>query len=125
MIRESSNSGNWRTIKSILPLLPCVVLLFAFADALSTALHAPICTSPSELGTGCLTLGWEGPFSDYWGNRSRQNAIIDASMNLGLGLTTLAICAAMFRRHTGLLVLIQLSLLVILFLKYLILNEPS
>jgi hypothetical protein len=109
--------------------LPCVFLVLLFAFDLDMALRAPVCASAGELGGWCLPLGWEGPFSDYWSNHSRNNAIIDASFNLGAGLLVLTLCVLLARHqhpsHRSLAIMLQLALLLIVFLKGLVLNDPS
>jgi hypothetical protein len=118
-------------VRYLFALIPCFVLVVLFAYDLDMALRAPLCASPSELGGWCLPLGWQGPFSDHWANRSRQNAIIAASLNLGATITALGLSAfaAMRPSLSGnritVIVLPQIILLLILALKSYVLNDPS
>jgi hypothetical protein len=109
--------------------LPCLLLLVLFTFDLVMALSAPICTSAQELDSWCLPIGWEGPFADDWGNRSRGNALINATLNFAATLLVLAICVRRFSHppQSRLLApaLLQLGLVAGLFLKGLALNNPS
>ncbi|MBM6579133.1 hypothetical protein ILT44_02970 [Microvirga sp. BT689] len=118
-------------VRSVLLLLPCALLVGFFVYDLGVSLTAPVCLSPASLGTGCLPLGWEGPFSDHWGNRSRSNAVIDRSLNLGFGLMVFTICSALLYRRSAersnqsLIVMLQIGLVLALLLKSTLLNEAS
>lgn len=119
------------SLRDALLLLPCASFVALCAYDLGVSLTAPICPSPADLGTGCLPLGWEGPFSDYWGNRSRTNAVTDRSLNLGLGLVVLTTCSALlFQRSSErssrlLIIMIQSGLLLALLLKSALLSDFS
>ncbi|HZH51940.1 MAG TPA: hypothetical protein VEZ16_08675 [Microvirga sp.] len=95
------------------------------------AIRAPACATAADLDSWCLPLGWEGPFSDYWANRSRPNAIIGASLNRGAGLLAFGIgmVASMRPAFAGsrieMILQIQALLLLALTLKSLVLNDPS
>jgi hypothetical protein len=107
------------------------LLVLFFIYEMDMALRAPVCALPEELGGWCLPLGWEGPFSDNWANRLRQNAIISASLNLGVGLLALglsmfiAVRPASAAGRIGMILQIQALLLLALTLKSLVLNDPS
>lgn len=125
--KVKSRPAVWDTLL----LIPVAMLAALFAYDLDMALHATECASYRELGTGCLPLGWEGPFSDYWSNRSHANAIINATLNLGLGLAVLVACATLLFRPRSApmrqtqIVLFQIGLIVVLIFKSLLLNTPS
>jgi hypothetical protein len=118
-------------VRYLLALLPCFLLVLFFIYEMDMALRAPSCASPTESDGWCLPLGWEGPFSDDWSYRSRRNAIIGASLNLGAGLSALvfgvftATRPAPFGRRIPTILQIQAVLLLALVLKSLALNGPS
>jgi hypothetical protein len=118
-------------VRYLFALLPCFLLVLFFIYEMDMALRAPSCASPTELGGWCLPLGWEGPFSDDWSNRSRQNAIIGASLNLGAGLSALVLGVLTAIRSSAsgprmrTIMQIQAALLLTLVLKSLVLDDPS
>ena len=113
-------------LTDVLLVIPSALLVALFAFDLTAALTAPLCSSPADLGTGCVALGWEGPFADAWSNRSRSNAIIDASLNFGLSLVTLGLCAALLsQRNREWVIPLQIGLVLALVLKRAVLTDVS
>jgi len=118
-------------VRYLLALLPCFLLVLFFVYEVDMAIRAPACATAANLDGWCLPLGWEGPFSDYWANRSRRNAIIGASLNLGAGLLSLGLGAFVAVRlpsssgRIEMILQIQALLLLALILKSLVLNGSS
>jgi hypothetical protein len=76
----------WRAL-DFLFLLTFTMLWVALALYwFASAWFAPICASAQDLGTWCLPIGFEGPFADYWSNRSLSNARIAATIYLASAL---------------------------------------
>src|SRR3981081_2740451 len=62
------------------------VLLASLVYDLLAAWSAPRCQTPNDLDlwSWCLPIGWEGPFSDVWANRSFFNARVSATTNIAV-----------------------------------------
>ncbi|WP_112662054.1 hypothetical protein [Microvirga flavescens] len=104
-------------------LLPCVLLTWLFVNNLDFAMNAPACADWRDLGTGCLPIGWEGPFADAWHLKSRQNAIISAFVSLSLSLGALGTSVLVLwrsehvHRSRKMVALLQAGLVVTIVLK--------
>ena len=125
-----SGGRGWRATRQAFFALPLVLLTLLFVYDLAAAVLAPVCRSVAELdGWWCVTIGWEGPFADFWSNRSRSNAIINATLNLSGALAAFVICIWQVARGEDranlVIVLTQLALVAALVLKGLALNEVS
>jgi hypothetical protein len=116
----------------VLVSMPLLMLALAsyFYDLL-LSWFAPRCETPSDLeGWWCLPIGWSGPFSDIWSNRSFFNSRVDSTINFIIWILIVGLAIHVFfirrsPRGRRLLLFASIGALLFMIVKALCLNNIS
>src|SRR5262245_93207 len=96
VLRNATERDLLFVVYVVLALLAFAAKIYVFAQAW----FSYPCHSTHDIDGWCLTVGFAGPFSDAWSNRSLFNARFSATFHLTLAIAAIA-CATYFivRRH--------------------------
>jgi hypothetical protein len=107
-----------------------LLILAAFTYDFAEAWLAPRCSSIRDVGlfAWCLPIGFEGPITDFWSNRSLFNARVATTLNL-IVVSLAFVCAVYFvrgeMRSRAIAYFCGVAVILILLIKAFLLNDLS